>query len=71
MPNPLLSGTAYVGVGALAQKYGWEYFDKLKANGIKVESGNTALQEQINQGEYDVMCGSGKASSRWAPRVNR
>ncbi|MBP8036425.1 MAG: ABC transporter substrate-binding protein [Negativicutes bacterium] len=55
MPNPLLSGTAYVGVGALAQKYGWEYFDKLKANGIKVESGNTALQNKLIQGEYDVV----------------
>jgi iron(III) transport system substrate-binding protein len=55
MANPLLSGTAYVGVGALAQKYGWEYFDKLKANGIKVESGNTALQNKLIQGEYDVV----------------
>ena len=50
MANPLLSGTAYVGVGALQQKYGWEYFDKLKANGIKVEAGNTALAEQIGAG---------------------
>jgi iron(III) transport system substrate-binding protein len=39
----------------LAQKYGWEYFDKLKANGIKVESGNTALQNKLIQGEYDVV----------------
>ena len=55
MANPLLSGTAYVGVGALQQKYGWEYFDKLKANGIKVEAGNTALQNKLVQGEYDVV----------------
>ena len=55
MANPLLSGTAYVGVGALAQNFGWEYFDKLKANGIKVESGNTALQNKLIQGEYDVV----------------
>jgi iron(III) transport system substrate-binding protein len=55
MANPLLSGTAYVGVGALVQKYGWEYFEKLKANGIKVEAGNTALQNKLVQGEYDVV----------------
>ena len=52
MPNPMLSGTAYVAVGALADKYGWEYFDKLKANGIRVEEGNSAIQNKLLTGEY-------------------
>ena len=52
MPNPMLSGTAYVSVGALADKYGWEYFDKLKANGIRVEEGNSAIQNKLLTGEY-------------------
>lgn len=52
MPNPLLSGTAYVFAGALADKYGWEYFDKLKANGIRVEEGNSAIQNKLLTGEY-------------------
>lgn len=52
MPNPMLSGTAYVAVGALADKFGWEYFDKLKANGIRVESGNSAIQNKLLTGEY-------------------
>lgn len=52
MPNPLLSGTAYVAVGALADKYGWEYFDKLNANGIRVEEGNSAIQNKLLTGEY-------------------
>lgn len=52
MPNPLLSGTAYVAVGALAQKYGWQYFDKLAANGMKVEQGNSAIQNKLLTGEY-------------------
>lgn len=52
MPNPLLSGTAYVSVGALADKYGWEYFDKLKANGLRVEEGNSAIQNKLLTGEY-------------------
>ena len=47
MPNPMLSGTAYVAVGALADKYGWEYFDKLKANGLRVEEGNSAIQNNV------------------------
>ncbi len=52
MPNPMLSGTAYVAVGALADKYGWEYFDKLKANGMRVEEGNSAIQDKLLTGEY-------------------
>ena len=52
MPNPMLSGTAYVTAGALADKYGWEYFDKLKANGLRVEEGNSAIQTKLETGEY-------------------
>ncbi len=52
MPNPLLSGTAYVAVAALADKYGWEFFDKLSANGLKVEEGNSAIQNKLLTGEY-------------------
>ena len=52
MPNPLLSGTAYVAVGALADKFGWEYFDRLKANGLRVEEGNSAIQNKLLTGEY-------------------
>ncbi|MFA7069043.1 MAG: ABC transporter substrate-binding protein [Acidaminococcaceae bacterium] len=52
MPNPLLSGTAFVAVGALADKYGWGYFDQLKANDIRVEQGNSAIQNKLLTGEY-------------------
>ncbi|MBQ5758522.1 MAG: ABC transporter substrate-binding protein [Schwartzia sp.] len=52
MPNPMLSGTAFVAAGALADKFGWEYFDKLKANGLKVEEGNSAIQNKLLTGEY-------------------
>lgn len=52
MPNPMLSGTAYVAVGALADKLGWDYFKKLKANGLRVEEGNSAIQNKLLTGEY-------------------
>src|SRR5574344_1362898 len=52
MPSPMLSGTAYVAAGALSDKYGWEYFDKLKANGLRVEEGNSAIQNKLLTGEY-------------------
>lgn len=52
MPSPLLSGTAYVAAAALSDKYGWEYFEQLKANGLKVEDGNSAIQNKLLTGEY-------------------
>ena len=52
MPSPLLSGTAYVFAGVLADTYGWDYFEKLKANGLKVEEGNSAIQNKLVRGEY-------------------
>ena len=55
MPSPLLSGSAFVAAGALSNKLGWEYFDKLKQNGLVVESGNSAVQNKLLTGEYDVV----------------
>jgi iron(III) transport system substrate-binding protein len=52
MPSPLLSGTAYVTTSVLSEKYGWEFFDQLKDNDIKVEAGNSAIQNKILTGEY-------------------
>jgi iron(III) transport system substrate-binding protein len=52
MPSPLLSGTAYVAAGELSAKYGWKYFEDLKANGLKVEEGNSAIQNKLLRGEY-------------------
>ncbi len=52
MPDPSKSGTATVAAGALSDKYGWEYFDKLAANGMVVEAGNSAIQDKLLTGEY-------------------
>ena len=52
IPSPLLSGSAYVAVGVLADKYKWDYFSQLKANGAKVEPGNSAIQNKLVTGEY-------------------
>ncbi|MBR3494809.1 MAG: extracellular solute-binding protein [Clostridia bacterium] len=43
MGNPLTSGTAFAGISALTSKYGFEYFDALRANEVVSESGSTAL----------------------------
>jgi len=38
--NPALSGTSYMSVALLAQQFGWEFFDKLHANGAKIGKGS-------------------------------
>ena len=43
MSNPLTSGTALDTISALKDKYGYEYYDKLGANRVMVESGSVAL----------------------------
>ena len=52
IPSPLLSGSAYVAVGVIADKYGWDYFKKFKDNGGKIEPGNSAIQNKLVTGEY-------------------
>ena len=63
--EPNASGTAYVAVGALADKYGWEYFDQLKANDIRVEEGNSAIQNKLLTGEYAAAMILEETSSNW------
>ncbi len=43
MGNPLTSGTAMAAVASLSEKYGYDYFADLAAQGIMVESGSVAL----------------------------
>ena len=54
MANPLLSGSILTVAADLSQRYGWEYFTALKANGLKIEGGNTAVQNKLITGEYHV-----------------
>lgn len=54
MPNPLTAGTALVAISALKDKYGYEYFDKLRANRVMVESGSVALTK-LETGECKVI----------------
>jgi iron(III) transport system substrate-binding protein len=54
MANPLLSGSILTVVADLSQRYGWDYFKTLKSNGIKIEGGNTAVQNKLVTGEYFV-----------------
>ncbi len=41
--NPLKSGSALIGISALVQNYGWEFFEQLKQNNAKVILGTNEL----------------------------
>ncbi len=59
MTDPTFSGTTLYTVAALTQnpRYGWDFFKKLKANGMKVEKGSSAVVNKVGAGEYDVCIG--------------
>ena len=53
MPDPKVSATALATVAALTDKYGWEYWEKLKANGVVV-SKTMDMREKFAHGEYPI-----------------
>ena len=54
MGDPNRSGSAFTAVAALAQKYGWEYFERLRKNGIVAAGGNSAVLSRVMTGEKDA-----------------
>jgi len=53
MPDPKSSGTALATVEALTSKYGWEYWEKLKANGLIVTN-TKDMREKLVTGDYPI-----------------
>jgi iron(III) transport system substrate-binding protein len=52
MPDPNYSGGALATLGALTKRYGFDFFVKLKANGMRIERSNPLLLQKLAQGEY-------------------
>jgi iron(III) transport system substrate-binding protein len=52
MPDPNYSGGALATLSALAKRYGFDFFVKLKANGMHIERSNPLLLQKLAQGEY-------------------
>jgi iron(III) transport system substrate-binding protein len=49
--DPLASGTFFTTVAFLQDRFGWEYFDRLKQNGLLSTGGNSAVIERVSSGE--------------------
>lgn len=58
--DPTSSGTTLFTVSALVNnpKYGWEFFEKLKAHGAKLESGSSGTVNKVGAGAYKVCVGA-------------
>ena len=50
--NPALSGTAMVSVAMLVNTFGWEYIQKLKANGTKMGAGSGQVVDDTASGDF-------------------
>ncbi|MBI3556632.1 MAG: extracellular solute-binding protein [Deltaproteobacteria bacterium] len=54
MPSPLESGTTFTAVALIQRKLGWDYFSKLRANGVISAGGNSAVMARIESKERPV-----------------
>ena len=49
--DPALSGTSYMSVALLEKQFGWEFFDKLRANGARIGKGSGQVIDDTASGE--------------------
>jgi iron(III) transport system substrate-binding protein len=50
--NPALSGTAMMSVALLVNTFGWDYIQKLKANGTKIGAGSGQVVDDTASGDF-------------------
>ena len=55
--NPALSGTSYMSVALLEKQFGWEYFDKVTANGGRIGKGSGQVIDDTASGELTACLG--------------
>ncbi len=49
--DPALSGTAYMSIALLEKQFGWEFFEKIKANGGRIGKGSGQVIDDTASGE--------------------
>ena len=52
--SPLESGTFFTTVAYLENRYGWDYFKKLRENGVSSNGGNSTVIQKVESGEKKV-----------------
>jgi iron(III) transport system substrate-binding protein len=51
MPDPSFTANQLMVVGMLSRKYGWEFYQKLKANDIMIVQGHQQVSDTLKRGE--------------------
>ena len=52
--DPLSSGTHFTTTAFLSDKYGWEFYETLRAQGAAASGGNSSVLRRVEGGEYPV-----------------
>ena len=64
MPDPSYTAIQLMVVGTLSQKYGWDFYQKLRANDIMIVQGHQQVSEVLTRGER-VVAAEGADQYSW------
>ena len=67
MPDPSYTAVQLMVVGTLSRKYGWEFYQKLRANDIMIVQGHQQVAETLTRGER-VVAAEGADQQAWVDR---
>jgi iron(III) transport system substrate-binding protein len=67
MPDPSFTAIQLMVVGTLSQKYGWEFYRKLRANDIMIVQSHQQVSETLTRGER-LIAAEGADSYAWEAR---
>jgi len=67
MPDPSFTAIQLMVVGTLSQKYGWEFYRKLRANDIMIVQSHQQVSEALTRGER-LIAAEGADSYAWEAR---
>ena len=67
MPDPSYTAIQLMVVGTLSQKYGWEFYQKLRANDIMIVQGHQQVSETLTRGER-LIAAEGADQYAWVDR---
>jgi iron(III) transport system substrate-binding protein len=54
MPDPSFTALQLMAVGTLSQKYGWDFYQKLKANDVMIVQGHQQVSDTLKRGERPI-----------------
>jgi iron(III) transport system substrate-binding protein len=67
MPDPSYTAIQLMVVGTLSKKYGWEFYQKLRANDIMIVQGHQQVSETLTRGER-LIAAEGADAYTWVDR---